>query len=203
MARWQKQSAEKNTMNLEWCLPGDYYQDHKLNGCCSMQCQKRNVTVFVAVDVSSITQTNHVKGTLPVLQLDARKLVALQAYNNNNKWSDTKGALEKLPVSVHIGWHGSRVLSVLDSGTEGSGFKSQPRCCRVHTHHASVYQAAKLVAALLRVARVTAGLAESNGSLLPGLWLTSLQAECQELGSALVPYARQSSIGYLFYPYTC
>ena len=30
----------------------------------------------------------------------------------------------------------------------------------------------KLVAALLRVARVTTGLAESNGSLPPGLWLT-------------------------------
>ena len=43
----------------------------------------------------------------------------------------------------------------------------------VHTHRASVHQAAKLVAALLRVARVTAGLAESNGSLPPGFWLTS------------------------------
>ena len=43
----------------------------------------------------------------------------------------------------------------------------------VHTHCASVHQAAKLVAALLRVVGVTAGLAESNGSLLPGLWLTS------------------------------
>jgi len=39
----------------------------------------------------------------------------------------------------------------------------------VHTHRASVRQAAKLVAALLRVARVNAGLAESNGSLQPGL----------------------------------
>jgi len=39
----------------------------------------------------------------------------------------------------------------------------------VYTHHASVHQAAKFAAALLRVARVTAGLAESNGSLLPGL----------------------------------
>ena len=39
----------------------------------------------------------------------------------------------------------------------------------VHTHRASVHQAAKLAAALLRVARVTAGLAESNGSLLPDL----------------------------------
>ena len=38
-----------------------------------------------------------------------------------------------------------------------------------HTRCASVHQAAKLVAALLRVARVTAGLAESNGSLPPGL----------------------------------
>ena len=38
-----------------------------------------------------------------------------------------------------------------------------------HTHCASVHQAAKLVAALLRVAGVTAGLAESNGSLPPGL----------------------------------
>ena len=39
----------------------------------------------------------------------------------------------------------------------------------IHTNRASVHQAAKLVAALLRVARLTAGLAESNGSLLPGL----------------------------------
>ena len=36
----------------------------------------------------------------------------------------------------------------------------------VHTHYASVHQAAKLVAAL-------SGLAESNGSLPPRLWLTS------------------------------
>jgi len=39
----------------------------------------------------------------------------------------------------------------------------------VHTYRAFVHQAAKLVAALLRVVRVTAGLAESNGSLPPGL----------------------------------
>jgi len=39
----------------------------------------------------------------------------------------------------------------------------------VHTYRASVHQAAKLVAALLRVAGVTAGLTESNGSLSPGL----------------------------------
>ena len=56
----------------------------------------------------------------------------------------------------------------------------QPRRCQVtvclqtvHTHRASVHQAAKSVTALLRVARVTAGLAESNGRLPPGLWLKS------------------------------
>jgi len=63
---------------------------------------------------------------------------------------------------------------VLDSGAVGLGFKSQPQRCRglrqtVHTHRASVHQAAKLIAALLRVAGVTAGLEESNGSLPPGL----------------------------------
>jgi len=39
----------------------------------------------------------------------------------------------------------------------------------VHTHCASVHQAAKLVAAVARVARITARLAESKGSLPPGL----------------------------------
>ena len=39
----------------------------------------------------------------------------------------------------------------------------------VHTNCVSVHQAAKVVAALLRVAGVTAGLAENNGSLPPGL----------------------------------
>jgi len=39
----------------------------------------------------------------------------------------------------------------------------------VHTHRASVHQALKLVAALLMVAGVTAGRAESHGSLPPGL----------------------------------
>ena len=65
---------------------------------------------------------------------------------------------------------------MLDSGTEGPGFKSQLRRCRVTVlgklftpHCASVHQAAKLVAGLLKVAEVTAGLAESNGSLPPGL----------------------------------
>jgi len=31
----------------------------------------------------------------------------------------------------YLGWFGSRVVSVLDSGTEEPGFKSQSRRCRV------------------------------------------------------------------------
>jgi len=72
------------------------------------------------------------------------------------------------------------VVSVLDSGAVGPGFKSQPRRCRV-TVLGKLFTpivplcSPKLVADLLRlrVARVIAGWAESNGSLPPGLGLTS------------------------------
>jgi len=70
----------------------------------------------------------------------------------------------------------SRVVSVLDSGAEGlrvqiavATLSGNSLTQTVHTHRAPVHQSAKLVAALLRVAGVTAGLAESNGSLPPGL----------------------------------
>ena len=72
------------------------------------------------------------------------------------------------------------MVSVLDSGTEGPGVKIAATTLlgnslrqTVHTHCASVHQAAKLVEALFSVAGVTAGLAESNSSLPLGLWLTS------------------------------
>ena len=69
------------------------------------------------------------------------------------------------------GWLGSRVVRrrrawVQIAATTLSGNSLRQT---VHTHCASVHQATKLVAALLRVAGVTAGLAESNGSLPPGL----------------------------------
>ena len=84
-----------------------------------------------------------------------------------------------LPV-CNPGWLGSRVVSVLDSSAEGPGVQIAAATLSgyslrqtVHTHCASVHQAAKLVAALLRVAGVTACLAESNCSLPPGLLLAS------------------------------
>ena len=54
----------------------------------------------------------------------------------------------------------------------------------VHTRRASVHQAAKLVAAFWLVAGVTADLAESNGSLPPGLWLTSPAGRLPKTGTS-------------------
>jgi len=85
-------------------------------------------------------------------------------------------------VNWRIRWidicEGSRVVSVLDSGAVGPGLKSQARRCRVTVLGKlftptvpllSVHQAAKLLAAVLEVTRVTAGMVESNGSLPPVL----------------------------------
>ena len=82
-------------------------------------------------------------------------------------------------IQTLCGWLGNRVVSVLDSDAEGPGFKSQSRCCwvtvlgKLFTPIVPLFTKQQLIAAHLRVAGVTAGLAESNGSLLPGLWLTS------------------------------
>jgi len=92
---------------------------------------------------------------------------------------------------------GSRVVSALDSGAPGAWAQIAAATLSgnslrqtVHTHRASVHQAAKLVAALLMVARVTAGLTESNGSLYRRVYDSHhLQAECQEPGSDPEPYA--------------
>jgi len=82
---------------------------------------------------------------------------------------------------------------MLDSGAVGPGFKLQPRRCQVTvlgkllTPIVPRHQAAKLVATLLRVARVTAGLAKSNGIDIAYRWVYDschLQADCQEPGSA-------------------
>jgi len=43
---------------------------------------------------------------------------------------DDRELIFKLPFPP-IGWLGSRVVSMLDSGAVGPGFKSQPRRCRV------------------------------------------------------------------------
>ena len=65
---------------------------------------------------------------------------------------------------------GSRVVSVLDSGAEGPGFKSQWRRCRVAVLGKLFTPIVPLFTKQQNwVAGVTAGLAESNGSVPPGL----------------------------------
>jgi len=61
-----------------------------------------------------------------------------------------------------------------------------------------------LVAALLRVAGVTAGLAESNGSLPPGLWLTSPAGWLPRTGisSGTLRSAIEYGLPLPFYPST-
>ena len=89
-----------------------------------------------------------------------------------------------------------------------TGFKSQPLGNSlgqtVHTQCASVHQAAKLVAALLRVLRVTAGLAESNGSQMLGLWLMSTAGWLPRTGISSGTLCSAIEWGYLYrIPHNC
>jgi len=59
----------------------------------------------------------------------------------------------------------------------------------VHTHYASVHQAAKLVAALLKV-WVTAGWWKVMAAYHRVYDSRQLQADCKETGSAPEPYAQ-------------
>ena len=68
-----------------------------------------------------------------------------------------------------------------------------------HTHRGSVHQAAELVTALLKVARVTAGLAESNSSLPPGFWLMSLAGWLPRTGISSGTLRLVFEYGLLFY----
>jgi len=69
-----------------------------------------------------------------------------------------------------VGWLGNRMVSVLDSGAEGPGFKFVVVLGKLFTPIVPLFtQAAKLIAVLLRISGVTAGLVESNSSLAPGL----------------------------------
>jgi len=81
--------------------------------------------------ISEITETcsnKLVDLRLQALNIQACLTISFTLYLSRS-WSivtDFRG----LRVSV-VGWLGSRVVSVLDSGAEGPGFKSQPRRCRI------------------------------------------------------------------------
>ena len=85
-----------------------------------------------------------------------------------------------------LGWLGSRVVSVLDSGAERPGFKSQSRRCRVTV-------VGKL---FLRVAGAT--WRKVRAAYRRVYDSCHLQADCQEPVSAPEPYSLQSSTCYIF-----
>ena len=113
------------------------------------------------------------------------------------------------------------LVAVLDSGAERPGFKSQTRCCwvtvlgKLFTPLCLCSPSAKLVAvaALLRAVAVTACLAESNGSLPPGLWLTlpagwlpRTRISCRTLRSVIeygLPFYRNGLCKLLRYIVLC
>jgi len=94
------------------------------------------------------------------------------------------------PPYLFLGWLGSRWLACLTQARvqiavatlSGNNLRQT-----VHTNCASVHQATKLVAALLRVAGA-AGLAEVMGAYRQVYHSHHLQADCQEPGSAPEPY---------------
>jgi len=67
-------------------------------------------------------------------------------------------------------WLGGQVVSVLDSGAEGPGFKLQPRRCRVNCSHPLCLctPSSKICSSPLEGCGGNCSLAVSNGSLPPG-----------------------------------
>jgi len=86
----------------------------------------------------------------------ARSVCAVQAVNVLNVVRKTAAAMWRTPIAWLACW--------TQATLSGNSLRQT-----VHTHRASVHQAAKLAAALLRVAGVTAGLAEIYERLPPGL----------------------------------
>ena len=74
-------------------------------------------------------------------------------------------------------WLSGRVVREPDLQSTGHRFKSRLPCCQVKAGTSCLHKQYNLVPAngrwCLAAGEITVGLAESNGSLLPGLWLQS------------------------------
>ena len=57
--------------------------------------------------------------------------LGLSGNETESQARDPRLTWRECVLREYHGWLGSRVVSVLDSGSVGSGFKSQSRCCRV------------------------------------------------------------------------
>ena len=88
-----------------------------------------------AVSVSSHTFPLKTVGKRNRLTTSARISPKISTFRCHMKTLLRRPMLLFLPIlyqwPVWTGWLGSRMVSVLDSGAEGPGFKSQSRCCRV------------------------------------------------------------------------
>ena len=69
-----------------------------------------------------------VRGRVRSPHISGVRLWQLRSGTDRRTDGRTALSLNALPTA---GWLGSRVVSVLDSGAVGPGFKSQSRCCRV------------------------------------------------------------------------
>ena len=95
------------------------------------------------------------------------------------------------------GWLGSRVVSVLDSGAEGPGFKSQSRRYRVTvlgkllTPIVPLSPSSKIGSSPLKGCGGNCGPSGKVMAAYRGVYdKRHLQADCQEPGSSPEPYAR-------------
>jgi len=106
----------------------------------------------------------------PTANVARQAMLTLQCRSGASKPSPTHVLPQLGSVAEQLAcWTQAQAWVQIAAATlSGNSFRQT-----VHTHRASVHQAVKLVAARLRVAGVTAGLAESNGSLQSGLRLTS------------------------------
>ena len=104
-------------------------------------------------DCDKISRTGGQLYALSTARIWGDSLKRFQSYGSLNCRGSGYPQISGIAVSV-TGRLGNRVVSVLDSGAEGPGFESQlsgnSLGQTVHAHRASVHQAAKLVAALLK-----------------------------------------------------
>ena len=75
------------------------------------------------------TSSHYVLGIL-IVSTDGHRL-QLPPHINRDQTISTHCFARLLTAKAYLGWLGSRVVSVLNSGAEGPGFKSQSRRCRV------------------------------------------------------------------------